>query len=413
MRREGVLNVDLELGIRAGAAVTPTRVLEDVFIGIRGGRIRCIEPFRKSHRTAAQRFLDCRNDDIVAPGFIDLQVNGGLGRNVMRGDTAQREAIYRFFLRRGTTALLPTVVTASVEELAAALGRLADDVGDRPDLPAIPGIHLEGPLLNPERRGAHPLAYLQQPSLRLVQRLFAASKQRIRIVTLAPELKGAERVIRWLAGKGVVVSAGHTTASCETLLRACEAGLSLLTHLGNVSDWPYRRKNKDGILAVEPGAVGTFMISERLRATVILDGYHFDARLAAALARLRGPQNVAIISDASYAAGCPPGCYDDGLIRTTVHPKGFAYATDGGGYLAGSVIALQDAVRVAVRKGGITLRDAVEMATLTPARILGVEKRKGRIAVGCDADLVVMNRDLKVRQVIRVGRLVEFAENRK
>ncbi|MCX8036670.1 MAG: N-acetylglucosamine-6-phosphate deacetylase [Candidatus Sumerlaeia bacterium] len=399
----------MDLGIRAGMAVTPLRGREDVFIGVRGGKIRCVEPFHTSHRSAAQHFLDCCNA-IVAPGFIDLQVNGGLGHNVMHGNAAQREAIYRFFLRRGTTTLLPTVVTASVEDLAAALARLADDVGEHPDLPAIPGIHLEGPFLNPERRGAHPAAYLRQPSLRLARQLFAAAKQRIRIVTLAPELKGTGRLIRWLASKGVVVSAGHTTASCETLLRACEAGLSLLTHLGNVSDWPYRRKNKDGILAVEPAAVGTFMISEQLRATVILDGYHFDARLAAALARLRGPQNLAIISDASYAAGCPPGRYDDGLIRTTVHPKGFAYATGGGGYLAGSVIAMEDAVRVAVQKGGIALRDAVEMATLTPARILGLERRKGKIAVGYDADLVVMNPDLKVRQVVRAGRVVNAAD---
>ena len=394
----------MELGIRAGRLITPGEDLCDMFVGIEGGRIRLIEPFRKRHRPLVEKFINARKE-IVAPGFVDLQVNGGLGYNFRNSDPAQRRTVYQFFLRRGTTTLVPTVITNAPAALTNALAALVEDVGGGdPALPEIPGLHLEGPFLNPERRGAHPLEHLRLPDLDLARDLFKAAAKRMAIVTLAPELEGADRLVRWFSKRGVIVAAGHTTAPCEVILRACDEGLSLLTHMGNVSDWPYRRKDASGIFRSEPGAVGAFMISERLRGTVILDGHHLDARLAAALARLRGPGNLAIISDAGYPTGCPPGEYDDGLIRTTVHPDGYAYATGGGGWLAGSVVTLARAVQVAVQEGGIPLCDAVAMASLTPATILGIADRKGKIAMGFEADLVVLDQRLTITRVIRAGR---------
>ena len=150
--------------------------------------------------------------------------------------------------------------------------------------------------------------------------------------------------------------------------------------------------------------VGAFMISRILRGSIILDGYHLDPRLAAVLVRLRGPRWVTLVSDASYATGCPPGDYNDGLVRTTVDANGYAYVTGGGGWLAGSVITLLRAVQVAVHRGGIALRDAIEMATATPARIIGIESRKGRIASGFDADLVLLDDKLDLKRVFRAGR---------
>jgi N-acetylglucosamine-6-phosphate deacetylase len=415
----------MDLGIRAGRLITPTEDEGDVFVAIEAGTIRWTEPFHAEMKSRVERFIDAC-DCTVVPGFVDLQVNGGLGCNFSRADAARRREVYRFFLRRGTTTLAPTVVSDEPAALAAALSALAEDVGsgtgilpvnDRQqnhgqdarataDLPEIPGLHLEGPFLNPDRRGAHPLEHIRPPDLGLARELFEAARRRIVILTLAPELDGALPLIRWFAGERVVVSAGHTMAPCDLVLRACDEGLRMLTHVGNTSDWPYRRKNAEDILTSEPAVVGAFMISDRLRGSVIVDGYHLDPRLAAALMRLRGPHNVALISDASYATGLPPGEYDDGLIRTTVHPDGYAYATGGGGWLAGSVIALDQAVRVAVRQGGVALREAVEMATLTPARILGLEGRKGRIASGYDADLVFLDSQLAVKRVLRAGREV-------
>ena len=396
----------MELAIRAGRLISPTEEMSNVLVVIEQGKIRSVEPFPEGLQVRAERFVDAR-DATVVPGFVDLQVNGGLGLSFKKANRAERHRIYRFFLRSGTTTLVPTVVSDAPTVLADALSALADDVGGtESDLPEIPGLHLEGPFLNPERRGAHPLDYLRMPDRELARRLWDAARERIAIVTLSPELEGGDRLVRWFAEKGAVVAAGHTTATCDVLLRACDEGLSFLTHLGNASDWPHRHKNAAGILGSEPGVVGAFMIRDRLRASLILDGYHFDARLAAALVRLRGPQSIALISDASHATGCPPGDYDDGLIKTTVHANGYAYITGGDGWLAGSVITLEQALGVAVGTGGIALRDAVEMATLTPARVLGIEDRKGRIAPGFDADLVFLDSQLAVTRVFRAGREV-------
>lgn len=412
----------VELGIRAGRLITPEEENSDFFVAVEAGKIQSVEPFRQGMETRVGTFVDAR-DYAVIPGFIDLQINGGLGHNFKTADSGQRREVYRFFLHRGTTTLVPTVVTDKPAVLAGALSALADDVGGgtgilpvsdqggnhgqdaraTTDLPEIPGLHLEGPFLNPNRRGAHPVEHLRPPDLALARELFVAARGRIAILTLAPELEESLPLIRWLAGAGVVVAAGHTMASCETVLCACDEGLSLVTHMGNVSDWPHRRKNAAGIFASEPGVVGAFMISDRLRGSVILDGYHLDPRLATALMRLRGPNSIALISDASYATGCPPGDYDDGLIQTTVHPEGYAYVTGGGGWLAGSVITLEQAVRVAVEMGGAALREAVEMATLTPARVLGIEGRKGRIAPGFDADLAFLDQHLDIKRVFRAG----------
>jgi N-acetylglucosamine-6-phosphate deacetylase len=399
----------MDLGIRAGRLLTPLEEKADAFVAIAAGTIRSVEPYREGQERSVASFVDAREYTVV-PGFVDLQVNGGLGYNFRRATRDQRREVYRFFLRRGSTTLVPTVITDEPAVLAAALSALADDVNvggtENADGPTIPGVHLEGPFLHPDRRGAHPLEHIRLPDLALARELFEAARRRIAVLTLAPELDGALPLIRWLAEEGVVVAAGHTMAWCDVVFRACDEGLRLLTHMGNVSDWPYRRKGAEGIMTSEPGVVGAFMISDRLRGTVILDGYHFDPRLAAALMRLRGPQNLALISDASYATGCPPGDYDDGLIRTTVHHDGYAYVTDGGGWLAGSVVTLEGAVRVAVQQGGVPLREAVEMATLTPARILGIEARKGSLVPGADADLVLLDSDLAVRRVLRAGREV-------
>lgn len=393
----------MSLAIHAGRLITPAKEMTDVLVGVREGVVCAVEPFRDELAAQYDTLVDAC-DGIVAPGFIDIQVNGGLGHNVRTANDEERRAIYRYFLERGTTTLLPTVVTDAPDALERALRVIAGDVGDDdPDQPAIPGIHLEGPFLNTERRGAHPAEHLGVPDETLAHALCEAAGGRIAIVTLAPELEGAGCLVAWFAQQGAVVAAGHTTATSAVLLDACDRGLAMITHMGNVSDWPHRRLNAAGIMASEPGAVGAFMISDRLRASLILDGYHFHPQLAGPLVRLRGPESIALISDASYVTGCVPGQYDDGVIPTTVHRDGYAFATGGGGWLAGSIITLERAIQIAVEAGGISLREAIEMATLTPARILGIEDRKGRIAPGCAADLVVLKEDLTVTRVFRAG----------
>lgn len=396
----------MDLGICAGRILTPQEELRESIVSIDGGKIVSIDPYHEDVRGKFKRLIDARHWTLV-PGFIDLQVNGGLGANFPKAAPEKREEIYRFFLVHGTTTLVPTICTDAPESLERGLASMTRDVGHtRFDLPALPGLHLEGPFINPERRGAHPVDHCQTPSVEAARRYWEAAQNRISIVTLAPELEGADDVIRWFADQGVVVSAGHTTARCSCILKAWDLGLTMLTHMGNASNWPHRRKNRDGVYANEPGVVGSFLISGLLRGSVILDGYHFDPRLVYALCRARGPENVVLVSDASFATGCPPGEYDDGVMPTTVHANNYAVVTGGDGALAGSVITIARAIRVAVRNGSIRLRDAIEMATLTPAKVLGIQGVKGQIAPDHDADLALLDGDLHVKRVFRAGREV-------
>ena len=334
----------------------------------------------------------------LLPGLVDLQVNGGSGASYDAADAAERARATGYHLSRGTTSLLASLITAPLEELHEALLRLRDDCD-----PAGPllGVHLEGPFLAADKAGAHERRWLCDPQPALVEGLIARAGEALRMVTLAPELPGAVEAIRRFARAGAVVCAGHSLATRAQLAGAIEAGLSFVTHLGNASDWPSRPFDEARqFRRSEPGLVGTFLIEERLRGSMILDGFHLDPELAGALVRLRGPGNVALVSDATAAAGLSPGPGKMGSLDVQVHADGYATAKGG---LAGSVITLLDAVRVAVERAGVDLAAAVTMASATPARVLGVYARKGTLAPGADADLLLVGADWSPRAVYRLG----------
>jgi N-acetylglucosamine-6-phosphate deacetylase len=223
-------------------------------------------------------------------------------------------------------------------------------------------------------------------------------------VTLAPELPGALEAIERFAQAGTVVAAGHSRASLEQMRRAIARGLSFVTHVGNASDWPSRPVDPElGFRRSEPGVVGAFLVDRQLCGSVIADGLHLHPELVRALVELRGPDCVALVSDATAAAGLPPGDYKMGSLQARVHAEG--YATVGQG-LAGSTITLVQALRTSVQKAGIPLGDALRMATSTPARILGIDAHKGSLQAGKDADLLLLGPELEVRAVYQRGRCV-------
>ena len=277
-----------------------------------------------------------------------------------------------FHLRRGTTSMLATLVSAPLERLESALARLAEDLGEGGPLV---GIHLEGPFLSEEKCGAHSRENLCDPTPERVDRLLAKAGSGLRMVTLAPERDGALDATARFHRAGAVVSAGHSRATRSQLRDAIDQGLSFMTHVGNASDWPDRPYDPErGYRRSEPGMVGTFLCDPELRGSVIMDGHHLHPELVRALVELRGPGSVALISDATPAAGLAPGRYQLGGLDAEIHAGG--YATAGGG-LAGSVIPLVSAVREAVCSATLSLADAVRMATVTPADVIGLEARQG------------------------------------
>ena len=390
--------------ILAGQVWTPKRCLLNHVITIADGKIADLTQASSERPLASAGVLDA-SDGIVIPGLVDLQVNGALGWGFQATNRDHFDDIVAFHLAAGTTTLLPTLVTASEETLLDSLSALAEFLNGS-SLVTLPGIHLEGPFLSPERRGAHDESALLKPDIELARRFVEAAEGHLRMVTLAPELPGAIPVIECFAQGGAIVSAGHTNAALDDMRRAMASGLSFVTHAGNASDWPHRALGELGFLASEPGVVGALLAEPTLSGSVILDGYHFHPSLLSPLLYLKGSERLILVSDASSVVGCPPGDYDGGGLRVTIHPQGFATSGRGGGWLAGSVITLLQAVQRAVRLAGTSPQEAVTMASLGPARLLGIESRKGQLRVGSDADLVVVNADLSLRHVIAGGHLI-------
>lgn len=322
---------------------------------------------------------------LIAPGLIDVQINGGFGHDF----TTEPEAIWAVgarFVRFGLTAFLPTLVSPRPAEVEAALAVLA--AGPPPGYPgAFPlGLHVEGPMLSPRRRGVHARSRLRAPSLELIA---GWTRDRgIRLVTLAPELPGAGPVVRTLRGRGVVVSAGHSDATFDQARRAFAHGVAFGTHLFNgMSGWHHR----------EPGLAGALLSTPEVRAGVIADGHHVHPGTLGLAWRLKGPRGIVLVSDASPIAG------SHGRSAAGLHVAG-GVARDERGVTAGALAMLDAGVREMVGATGCDPADAIRSASATPAELLA-EPSRGRIRAGTRADLVLLDERLRVAATIVGGRL--------
>ncbi len=316
---------------------------------------------------------------VVSPGFIDLQVNGGFGVEI--GDSAQ--AILHLAARlpaTGVTAFLPTLVSSSPELYPGACQAFLASRGASGALPL--GLHLEGPFISPRRLGAHRASAVLDPSPDLLEAFLA--HHILRLVTLAPEMGGNLERIRLLRAHEVVVSLGHTNASYEEVVEGIDAGATMVTHLYNaMSEFNHRA----------PGAVGAALLDDRVVVGLIADGVHSHRASVRLALRAKGTDRVALVTDAIAGAGMEPGAYSldgqDVLVDETA-----ARLRDG--TLAGSVLALDQAVRNVVAWTGTGVAEACRMASEVPARLLGL--------VGYDADLVLLDDTLRVQGTYAEGR---------
>lgn len=331
---------------------------------------------------------------LVAPGFIDLQCNGAVGVDL----TAEPERMWEVAAalpRWGVTAWLPTVVSAPPR--ARSRARTTVVAGPPSDSPpgACPlGLHLEGPFLAAERAGAHDRRHLVPPSLDLVAGEGWSRPGGVALVTLAPELAGALDLVRNLVDRGIVVSAGHTSARATEATAAIDAGISYVTHLFNAMAPLHHR---------EPGMAGVALMDERVRVGLIADGRHVDPAVVALAARALGSR-LSLVTDAVAALGSPPGPLKLGDLAAAVSP------TDGtvrlpDGTLAGSTLSLDRAVRNLTDFAAIDLPTAVEAVTATPAALLGLADR-GVIAPGAVGDLVLLTPAGDLVATVIAGRLV-------
>ncbi len=388
--------------IRNATIVTPTETIRRGSVLIEGGKIRDVGSSSGKATSRPDRIVDASGKYVV-PGYIDLQANGAKGEEFSQSPVEEYPGIVRFFLEHGTTTMLPTVLTDDSDRMMESIKRVAAfRQSGQETARVVAGIHVEGPFLNQARRGAHPTAFLRLPNVKEARRWLRAASDDIRMVTLAPELEGAGRVIKLLSDAGVVVAASHSQADYNVMLESTKKGLSFVTHVGNTTDWPARQMQEGGWLGVEPGVVGSFLAIEELFGSVILDGFHFHPAMLKPIVRCKGSERVCLITDAAFVAGLPPGTYRKGRERVTVTEEGYTRGRRKG-WLAGSVLTMDQAVKNAVKLAEVSLIEAVTMATLAPATVLGMADRKGKVAKGYDADLLILDSDLNVELTIRGG----------
>jgi N-acetylglucosamine-6-phosphate deacetylase len=319
---------------------------------------------------------------VAAPGFIDLQVNGFGGVDFLEADADGYQRAGEALLETGVTAYLPALITAPEEQLCAALGEVPRDGNG----PRILGVHLEGPFLANARLGTHPAEARRDPDPALLERLLAAGP--IRLVTLAPELAGADSLIDLLHRRGITVSCGHSDATAAEANAAFDRGVRTVTHLFNAMR-PFRHR--------DPGIAGAALARDDVVVQVILDGIHLSTETAKVIWRA-ATGRVALVTDAVAGAGMKDGPYSLGGVEVDVR-DGVVSGPDG--VLAGSALTMIEAVRN-LHWLGVPLSDALKAASETPAHVLGLST-VGRLGPGLPADIVILSDELEVERVLVAG----------
>ncbi|MGW4643066.1 N-acetylglucosamine-6-phosphate deacetylase [Sphaerisporangium sp. NPDC004334] len=362
--------------------VTPAGV-HDGWITIEDGRITHIGRGRAPHGDG--HGLDGR---YVVPGFVDVHTHGGAGGSFPSGDQEEARRIAAFHAAHGTTTIMASLVTASLADIARATTALAELCEDG----VLAGIHFEGPYIARSRCGAHDPALLRDPSPGELAGLLKAGRGHVRMITIAPELPGGLDTIRAAVSDGVIAALGHSDATYDQAIAGIEAGCTVATHLYNALPSLHHR---------EPGPVAALLEDERVTVELINDGLHVHPAMLRLAARAAGTGRAVLITDAMAAAGMGDGTYRLGPMEVEV--SGGAARLVEGGAIAGSTLTMDVAFRRTVREVGLSVADAAVMASLTPARVLGLDDRVGSIAVGKDADLVVLDEDLTVHRVMKHG----------
>jgi N-acetylglucosamine-6-phosphate deacetylase len=379
--------------ITAARLVTPVEWIEAPVVGVEDGHITTLRS-RSDAEIPAGHLLSFP-DLILAPGFIDIHIHGGAGRDAMEADESALAQIERQLVQYGVTAYLPTTVTASQEKILKALGGLGKLIAtaNRNQGRATPlGIHLEGPFISHVKRGVHPPQDLLPPSPQTLDHFWQASAGNIRMMTIAPELPGAVETIRYARTLGVHSSLGHSNATYQEAQSGISAGANHATHTFNAMRALDHR---------DPGILGAVLENDEITADIIADGIHVHPSVLNMFLRAKGEDRAILITDAISATGMPDGTYSLGGLEVQVSNGRCEYQ----GKLAGSVLTLDRAIRNVMSFAGWQLQQAVKLATLNPAQRLGISDQRGLLATGRRADLVVLTPEGHVAHTIIGGEI--------
>jgi N-acetylglucosamine-6-phosphate deacetylase len=335
-------------------------------------------------RTIESAVLAAEAAGYIAPGWIDLQVNGFAGVDY-NSPTAPHEEIarsIRVLFSTGVTRFFPTVITGSPEDMTGALRNLADAKERLDEGEAIEGFHVEGPHISPDDgpRGAHPKRWVRRPDIHEFNCMQEAARGLIRLVTLSPEWPEAPRYIEALVKENVVVSIGHMNANAAQIADAVSAGATMSTHLGN---------GAHAVLPRHPNYLWEQLAEDRLTAGLIVDGIHLGVSFLKTALRAKGRDRAVLVTDAAMPAGCAPGRYKLGEQEVELTPDNRVVLA-GGTRLAGSALRMDRGIENLMRLGGLTLADAVRMATVNPARVARIAGRQEGLEAGERGDVVCL-----------------------
>jgi N-acetylglucosamine-6-phosphate deacetylase len=372
---------------------TPTMEIADSGILIRDGVIDAIGPRSGMSLPAGAQEIRATGDT-AAPGFIDVHIHGAGGRDVMEATDDAVATVARTLARHGTTSFLATTVTASPDHICRSVSVIAKYIAGQlktdEKRAEILGIHYEGPFLNKVRRGVHPAEWIQLPSAELLEGFVRAAAGNARMLTIAPELLGAAPCIDAARNAGVLVAMGHTDATYEQARAAIARGVHHAVHVYNAMR-PFSHRDS--------GVIGAVLTSPEVTAELIADGVHVEEAAMKMLLQAKGAAATILISDGLSATGMPDGKYMLGGFEVTVTG---GVCRNAEGKLAGSTLTLDRALRNVVALG-VPLPDALRMLTLNPATLLGVEFKKGTLRTGADADIILLDNHLQIKNVFLRG----------
>jgi N-acetylglucosamine-6-phosphate deacetylase len=396
--------LDSTLLIAGGTVVSAYGVSVDTGVLVRGSKIAEIGPTRDMLRRNPDSIIDARGA-FVAPGFIDIHIHGSAGSDTMDATSSALARMAEFVSSHGVTGFLPTVMSSPIEQMLAATRAAAQaartDINPHGECDVrnpsrrgaqVLGVNIEGPFLNAAFKGAQPEQGIVSPNPAILHRILEVGGGHVRVMTIAPEMPGAVDIVKALASQGVLASVGHSGASYDDVKNAIEAGLRHVTHTYN---------GMRGLHHREPGVVGAALVHGELTCEIIADGIHVHPAAVKLVARAKGPGGTVLMTDAMRASGLPDGHYELGGQHVIVTCGAARLDT---GVLAGSTLTMDNAVRNMVKFAGIPVHAAISMASSTPARLIGLAGRKGRIEPEMDADIVLLDAEtLQVRATLVMG----------
>jgi len=379
--------------IENGMIITPSKTIEKGVVVFEDGKITAVGHKNRVKVPKNAKVIDA-SGKIVAPGFVDIHVHGGKGRDIMDASYEAVKEIAKFLASYGTTSFVPTTISAPHFDLLRAVKAVKTAMEKGTHGAEVLGAHLEGPYINSEKRGAHSANYVRFPSINEFKEIWEASNHAVKIVTLAPELEESNILIQKLRELGIVASIGHSNATYTQVVDAIRHGVRHATHMFNrMSGFDHR----------EPGVVGAVLVNDELTAELICDSIHVHPAAMRLLVRIKGSERVVLVTDAIRAAGMPDGEYALGKQRIIV--KDGVSRLESGDF-AGSTLTMNWAVRNMMKLVGTPLQTAVKMATINPAMVINVDKYKGSLELGKDADIVVIDDEINVYATIVKGNIV-------